>query len=259
MGLARGGKCDTKTGISGPFGRRLTMERLEERYLLAAFDILVYTETSGAPPSSIAAGVAAIEAMGAANDFTVAVSNSSSVFTTANLVNYDAIVFLNTSGNVLNSTEEIAFQQYIQSGGGWVGVHSAANTETTWSWYGDLLGARFQSTSTIQQATVVVADQVHPSTTHLPDRWVHTEEWYNFQANPRGNVHVLATVDEATYTGGADGYDHPIAWFHDFDGGRAFYTGLGSTVASYSEQLLLDHLLGGIRYQRSPVRVAVHV
>ncbi|MEM8946841.1 MAG: ThuA domain-containing protein [Planctomycetota bacterium] len=235
--------------------RSLRLEQLESRYLLTAFDVLVFTKTAGFRHGSIAAGIAAVEALGTANDFSVTATEDASQFTPANLANYEAVVFLNTTGDVLNSAQEAAFEQYIQSGGGWVGVHAAADTEYGWSWYGDLLGAYFESHPATQQATVVVADQTHPSTAHLPERWVITDEWYNYQSNPRGDVHVLATLDESTYFGGTDGYDHPIAWYHDYDGGRAWYTGLGHTNGTFSNLDFRQHLLGGIFYAAGQVTV----
>ncbi|MBA2325638.1 MAG: ThuA domain-containing protein, partial [Actinobacteria bacterium] len=151
-------------------------------------------------------------------------------------------------GDVLNAAQQTAFESYIRAGGGYAGIHSAADTEYDWPWYGNLMGAYFQSHPNIQQATVKVADEVHPATQHLPDRWVRTDEWYNFRTNPRGKVHVLAALDETTYTAGsgAMGFDHPTAWCQDFDGGRSFYTGGGHTIESYSEDAFRQHMLGGI-------------
>ena len=106
------------------------------------------------------------------------------------------MVFLNTTGDVLNAMQQTMFENYIEGGGGYVGVHSAADTEYSWPWYGELVGAYFASHPAIQAATIKVADQVHPSTAGLPDRWLRTDEWYNYQINPRGSVHVLATLDE---------------------------------------------------------------
>jgi glucose/arabinose dehydrogenase/type 1 glutamine amidotransferase len=226
--------------------RRLAIEPLEPRTMLAAFDVLVFSKTAGFRHDSIDEGIAAIQSLGAANDFSVTATEDANAFNAANLANFEAVIFLNTTGDILNATQQTAFEQYIQAGGGWVGIHAAADTEYSWTWYGGLLGAYFESHPAIQQATVVVADHVHPSTAHLPERWVRTDEWYNYQANPRGNVHVLATLSESTYTGGADGFDHPIAWRHDYDGGRAWYTGLGHTDSSFSEPLYREHLLGGI-------------
>lgn len=238
---------------SQPASRRLRLEQLEPRYLLTTFDVLVFSKTDGFRHGSIDEGIAAIQALGTANDFGVTATEDANQFSALNLANYEAVVFLNTTGDVLDNTQQAAFEQYIQSGGGWVGVHSAADTEYGWNWYGDLLGAYFDSHPSIQQASIVVADQVHVSTEHLPQNWVRTDEWYNFQTNPRGDVHVLATLDESTYSGGSNGIDHPIAWYHDFDGGRSWYTGLGHTESSYSDQNFLDHLLGGITYAAGQV------
>jgi glucose/arabinose dehydrogenase len=234
-------------------GRRLRLEQLESRRLLAAFDVLVFSKTAQFRHGSIGAGVAAIQSLGATHDFSVTPTEDAGQFTLANLTNYEAVVFLNTTGDVLNETQQSAFEQYIQGGGGWVGVHSAADTEYSWNWYGELLGAYFQSHPAIQSATIVVADQVHPSTAHLPQQWNRTDEWYNYRVNPRGKVHVLATLDESSYSGGADGFDHPIAWYHDFDGGRAWYTGLGHTNGTYAEPAFRQHLLGGILYAAGQV------
>jgi glucose/arabinose dehydrogenase len=242
------GQARVRRSSRAPRDRRLAIEQLEPRDLLAAFDVLVFSKTAGFRHSSISPGIAAIQALGAANDFSVIATEDANAINAANLANFEAVVFLNTTGDILNATQQAAFEQYIQGGGGWVGIHSAADTEYSWSWYGGLLGAYFESHPAIQQATVVVADHVHPSTKHLPERWVRIDEWYNYQINPRGDVHVLATLNESTYSGGADGFDHPIAWYHEYDGGRAWYSGLGHTDASYSDPLFRQHLLGGILY-----------
>ncbi len=235
------------------FGKKLRVEHLETRVMLSTFDVLVFSKTAGFRHSSIGPGIAAIQSLGTANDFTVTATEDANQINTANLANYEAVVFLNTTGDILNSTQEAAFEQYIQNGGGWVGIHAAADTEYGWSWYGDLMGAYFESHPAIQSAKIVVADPSHPSTAHLPQEWVRTDEWYNYQGNPRGDVHVLATLDESSYSGGTDGYDHPVAWQHEFDGGRAWYTGLGHTDASYSEPDFRQHLLGGILYAAGQV------
>ncbi|MGH2824950.1 MAG: ThuA domain-containing protein [Thermoleophilaceae bacterium] len=212
------------------------------------FRALLFTKTAAFRHDSIPAGVAAVQELAAANNFTVDHTEDSTQFNDANLANYDVVIWLNTTGDVLNDTEQGAFERYIQAGGGYAGVHSAADTEYDWAWYGDLMGAYFQSHPAIQEATVKVADRAHPATQHLPARWVRTDEWYNFRTNPRENVHVLAALDETSYDpgSGAMGFDHPIAWCQDFDGGRSFYTGLGHTSESFSESAYRQHLLAGL-------------
>ena len=211
--------------------------------------VLVFSRTTGFRHSSIEPGIAAIRGLGAANDFEVDATEDAGLFTAANLGRYQAVVFLSTTGDVLNAAQEAAFMAYIRNGGGFAGIHAAADTEYGWPWYGDLLGARFARHPAPATARLQVEDRDHLSTRTLPDPWNRFDEWYDFQRNPRGQgVIVLLNLDEASYPGGQMGSDHPIAWYHEFDGGRAWYTAGGHTDASYSEPRFLEHLLGGIRY-----------
>jgi cytochrome c len=212
------------------------------------YKVLIFSATAGFRHDSITNGIATIEALGLTNNFTADATEDASQFTDANLAQYKAIIFLNTTGDVLNSMQQGALQRYIEAGNGWVGIHAAADTLHNWAWYGGLVGSYFTSHPAVQQATVKVADRVDPSTSMLPKRWVRTDEWYNFSSNPRSSVHVLATLDETTYTGGTNGFDHPIAWSHNYDGGRAWYTAGGHTPESFGEPLFQAHILGGIQF-----------
>ncbi|NJP33155.1 ThuA domain-containing protein [Micromonospora thermarum] len=213
------------------------------------FSVLVFSKTAGFRHDSIPTGIAAIQQLGAANGFTVDTTEDGAAFTDENLARYRVVVWLSTTGDVLAPDQQAAFERYIRAGGGYAGIHAASDTEYSWAWYGDLVGAHFASHPANQQATVKVEDHAHPSTAELPERWSRFDEWYNYQSNPRGDVHVLATLDETSYSPGAGamGHDHPIAWCQDFDGGRAWYTGGGHTRESYAEPQFLAHLLGGIR------------
>ncbi|MCG5441397.1 ThuA domain-containing protein [Micromonospora sp. NIE79] len=213
----------------------------------APFTVLVFSKTAGFRHGSITPGIAAIQQLGAANGFTVEATEDAAQFTDANLDRFAAVIWLSTTGDVLNAAQQAAFERYITGGGGYVGVHSASDTEYDWQWYGGLVGAYFASHPAEQNVTVKVADQAHPSTATLPQRWTRFDELYNYRTNPRGNAHVLATLDETTYTGGSMGADHPISWCQNYSGGRAWYTGLGHTDASYTEANFRQHLLGGIR------------
>ena len=208
--------------------------------------MLVFSKTAGFRHASIPTGVEALKKLGEQNGFTVEVTEDSNAFTDANLARFSAVVFLSTTGDILNDDQQAAFERYIRSGGGFLGIHAAADTEYDWPWYGRLVGAYFKTHPAIQDATVVVVDRVHPSTKHLPMRWQRRDEWYGYRTSPRGKVHILATLDERTYEGGGMGDDHPIAWCHEFDGGRALYTGGGHTNESFAEPAFLQHLLGGI-------------
>ena len=224
----------------------------------ARFRILVFSETAAFRHSSIDEGVTAIRKLGAENNFQVDASEESSLFTDENLALYDAVVFLSTTGDVLNEEQQAAFERYIQAGGGYVGIHAASDTEYTWKWYGELVGAYFRGHPAQQTASIDIEDADDHSTIGLPERWTRFDEWYDFKPinfeqtgnvdySPRGQVHVLATLDESSYTGEATGTtDHPISWCQRFDGGRSWYTALGHTEASYLEPEFLSHILGGI-------------
>lgn len=243
--------CLSLSVTSTLFGQHSSLDQISLGKLSGPslrFKVMVFSKTAGFRHASIPDGIAAIQSQGAENDFEVDATEDAAAFADANLAQYQAVVFLSTTGDILDGDQQAAFERYIQAGGGFVGIHSAADTEYDWSWYGELIGAYFKSHPQIQTATVKVADRIHPSTAMLPKSWVRTDEWYNFRANPRGKVHVLATLDESTYSGGANAPDHPIAWCHEYDGGRAWYTAGGHTNESYSEPLFLAHLLGGIEF-----------
>ncbi|MEU4364758.1 ThuA domain-containing protein [Promicromonospora sp. NPDC023987] len=213
------------------------------------FDALVFSKTAAFRHGSIPTGIEAITQLGAANDFTVTATEDASVFSDDGLADYEVVVFLSTTGDVLDADQQAAFERYIQGGGGYAGIHAASDTEYDWPWYGELVGAYFASHPAQQDATIDVEDHAHASTAHLPDRWDRFDEWYNFRSNPRGDVHVLASLDEDSYDAGGDamGADHPTAWCQVYDGGRSWYTGGGHTDASYAEPGFLEHLLGGIQ------------
>jgi type 1 glutamine amidotransferase len=210
--------------------------------------VLVFSKTAGFRHSSaIAAGKIKIPLLGTQNNFEVDTTENAAMFTPDNLKKYAAVVFLCTTGDVLNDAQQQAFQQYIQSGGGFVGLHSAADTEYDWPWYGELNGAYFKSHPKQQEAVFNIVDADNIATAHLPRVWKRFDELYNFKWIGT-DIHVLINIDENSYTGGANGENHPMAWYHDFDGGRAFYTALGHDNKSYDDPLYLQHILGGIKY-----------
>jgi cytochrome c len=212
----------------------------------ARFRVLVFTRTAGFRHRSISDGVAAIRRLGAGHGFAVDDSDDP-VRVGQGLTGYRAVVFLSTTGDFLDAGQQDALRRYVQGGGGWVGVHAAADAEYDWPWYGELVGARFRHHPPVQRATVRPAP-VAALAGNLPPRWERTDEWYDFATNPRGRVRVLATVDESTYTGAGMGADHPIAWCHEYAGGRAWYSAMGHTSESFQEPEFLAHLLAGIRY-----------
>jgi type 1 glutamine amidotransferase len=210
--------------------------------------ILIFSKTAGYRHESIPAGIAAIKGLGAQHRIEVDATEAASTFTDAGLAKYRVVVFLNTTGTVLDADQHAAFERFIRHGGGFVGVHSATDTEYQWLWYGKLVGAYFIKHPPIQPATVKVVDASHVSTKHLPAQWMRTDEWYNFRNQPDADVTVLLRIDESSYNGGTMGENHPMAWCHAYDGGRAWYTALGHTKESYSDPLFLQHVWGGIAW-----------
>lgn len=217
----------------------------------APFSILVFSKTTMYRHASITNGIAAIRKLGVENEFTVEATEDSSAFTSENLMRYRAVVFLSTSGDILDETQQTAFRSYLTNGSGLAGVHAAlagkVATEGTWPWYVEQFCTEFDNHKVIEQATVRIEDRTNASTAHLPAQWSRTDEWYNFTASPRGKVHVLAALDEKSFHGGTMGGDHPVAWCRKAGQGRLWYTALGHTEASYSEPNFLQHLLGGIQ------------
>jgi uncharacterized protein len=219
----------------------------EEQTSAVQASVLVFYKTSGFYHTSIPDGIAALQKLGRDNGIQVDTTKDAGRFTADGLKPYAAVVFLNTTQDVLDAAQQAAFEQYIRSGKGFMGIHSATDTEYDWPWYNQLVGAYFNGHPQIQSARVQVVNKNHPSTQSWPERWERRDEWYNFKdINPA--ITVLATLDEQSYQGGTNGSHHPIAWYHEFDGGRSFYTAGGHTAESYSEPLFLQHLLGGLTY-----------
>lgn len=209
--------------------------------------IMVFSKTAGFRHGSIESGIEALKKLGLENHFKVVATENDAYFTEDSLKQYAAVVFLNTTGDVLDDVQQADFERYIQAGGGFVGVHAATDTENDWPWYNKLVGAYFTNHPKIQRATLNILDKNHPATKMLDQTWEKEDEWYNFR-DIYPEIHVLINIDEDSYEGGANGDDHPISWYHDYDGGRAFYTGMGHTGESYKDPTFLNHLLGGIIY-----------
>jgi type 1 glutamine amidotransferase len=215
------------------------------------FRALIFSRTTGyRHDECIVHGTVALRELVAAD-----ATEDPAVFSDAELAAYDVVIWLSTSGDVLDGDQKAAFERYIRAGGGYVGIHSASGTEYDWPWYGGLVGAYFRDHPggdlQFQTATIDVEDRGSVATRMLPARWTREEEWYSFHSNPRPGVHVLLSVDERTYDPrGYDGSgpmgDHPIAWCRRYDGGRSFYTALGHKGEYWTEPLLLGHVLGGI-------------
>ena len=242
-GLADAGPADAGPADAGPADAGPP-----DAGVSSPLSVLVFTRTEGFRHSSIGAAVTALEAQATARGWRLERTEETDAFTAERLAALDVVVFLCTTGDVLDGPEEAALEAFVRAGGGWVGVHSATDTEYDWPFYGELAGTWFERHPAVQEAEVIVETPDHPSTAHLGDPWTRRDEWYDFQTNPRQDVTVLLTVDESTYNGGGMGEDHPIAWAHENLGGRAFYTAGGHTADSYRDEDFITHVALGIEW-----------
>ncbi|MBG83189.1 MAG: glycosyl hydrolase [Phycisphaerae bacterium] len=210
--------------------------------------ILVFTRMEGFRHDCVDNGVKALREL-AVGQYDIEVTDDPAEFAPGNLSRFDTVVFLNTTGDVLDGPHQDAFEGYMRNGGGFVGVHAAADTEYDWPFYGSLLGgAWFKSHPAVQKATTIVEDPFHPAMSTLPERWERVDEWYEFRANPRGDVNVLASMDESTYSTHESMGDHPIIWTVPVGNGVALYTGGGHTIESFDEPAFRSHLLNSIKW-----------
>ena len=216
----------------------------------ADFRALVFSRTTGFRHDSIPDGVLALKKLGAERGFAVDATEDPTVFTPGNLARYRVVVLLSATGNVFTPDQRSALAGFLKGGGGLAGIHAAVGAEPDWPEFDHMLGTRFRDHPAVQEAAIRVEDREHPSTRTLPTTWVRTDEWYNWTGNPRGrgDIRVLATLDESTYKGGSLGKDHPIVWWRPVGRGRLWYSALGHTKEAWVEPLFLDHVEGGIRF-----------
>lgn len=219
------------------------------------FNVLLFTKTNGWHHEAINEGVDAVRSLAVRHHFTVDWHEDASVFTDERLNKYQAIIFLLTTGDILNDEQQAAMERFVRSGKGFVGIHSASDTEYDWEWYTKMVGRTFHIHPEIQTAELEVISRKFPGLERMPDRFLWTDEWYEFGAERIKGLNYILAVDEQTFKPAADwgtkksegmGKFHPIAWYHDYDGGRAFYTALGHVPATYSDVLFQEHIYGGL-------------
>jgi len=210
--------------------------------------ILVFSKTAGFRHDSIPVGRDAILDIGIKRGWAVTFTEDAGVFEPKRLRAFDAVVFLSTTGTILDKKQEKALVRFIHAGGGFAGVHAAADCEYDWPWYGQLVGAWFLQHPPQQEAVVKIEDTTSPVTQGLPNPWTRKDEWYDYKANPRAKVHVLASLVPTSYSGSKMPDDHPIMWTQEFEGGRSWYTGMGHTQESYKDPLFLKMIAEGIEW-----------
>jgi uncharacterized protein len=210
--------------------------------------VLVYTRTTGYRHDSIPAAVAALRTASAPAGGAIEVTASEDPQDVARCARFDVVAFVSTTGDVLDAAGRDALRSFVDSGGGFVGVHSAAATEMSWDWYGELLGARFSGhPEGLQNA--VAHPSAHPTTAHLPRPWRFRDEWYAFH-DVRDDLEILLEVDESSYAPGTFAMPgrHVQAWCRGVGAGRSWYTGLGHADEAWTDEALVDHVVAGLRW-----------
>jgi uncharacterized protein len=221
------------------------------------FKALLVTTTRGWHHESLHAGVLAIQQLGVKNYFDVVLFENPEGFTDKYVEQFKVIIFLNTTGDIFDSAQQKVMERFIQSGKGFVGIHSASDTEYDWEWYTKLVGRMFQIHPVIQTAKINIVDSLFPGVEGFTGNRLWTDEWYEFGPEKTSGIKNILTIDESTYNpkvewahrnkkGVGMGKLHPAAWYHNYDGGRSFYTALGHLPVVYSDPIFLHHLYAGI-------------
>lgn len=219
------------------------------------FKALLVTTTKGWHHESLHAGVLAIQQLGVKNFFDVTLWENPNGFNDKYLEQFQVVIFLNTTGDIFDTAQQKVMERFIKSGKGFVGIHSASDTEYDWDWYTKMVGRMFHIHPAVQTAKLKVIDAKFPGLQDFAEGKLWTDEWYDFTPEKISGLNYILAVDEATYNPkvnwGAKKSDgmgamHPIAWYHNYDGGRAFYTALGHIPVIFSDQAFLNHVYAGI-------------
>lgn len=219
------------------------------------FKALLVTTTKGWHHESLHSGVLAIQQMGLKNFFDVVLWEDPNGFTDKYMEQFQVVIFLNTTGDIFDSAQQKVMEKFIQSGKGYVGIHSASDTEYDWEWYTKLVGRMFHIHPTIQTAKLNVIEPTFPGLQGFAGNKLWTDEWYEFGPEKTTGLNYILGIDETSYKpkvqwgpkkGEGMGSMHPLAWYHNYDGGRSFYTALGHMPTDFSDVAFINHLYAGI-------------
>jgi type 1 glutamine amidotransferase len=220
--------------------------------------VLVFSKTIGYRHESTPDALNVMKELAGQNDWMMKLTEDSAIFSTDSLEQFDVIVFLLTGGEILDDNGKEALKEFIHSGGGLVTIHTGCFTMQEWPWFNHLIGAGFIGHPPVQQGKLIIEDNTHTSTDFTDDTVIYwTEEWYSFDRNPRSNVHVLMSVDENSYDVDDNRWfqdvrqrmgDHPVAWYHENEGGRVFQTALGHEAYAYHHEFMQKHIVGAISW-----------
>ena len=213
-------------------------------------NVLVFSKTQGYRHENIKIGLAGFRTLAANKSWKITTTEDATYFNDKFLSKIDVVVFFNTTGDILNSSEEIALEWFIKSGGGFLGIHAAADTEYDWPFYQELIAAHFASHPPTQKARLIVHQETnHPAIGHLGNEWSLRDEWYSFKEPLKSHATLLMEVDDSSLSGKIPLTEsHPIAWAHEKFGGRSMYTGIGHTAEQFSDPVYLEHIARSVEW-----------
>lgn len=213
-------------------------------------NVLVFSKTVGFRHNSISSGLKMLSDLAQERKWILTATENSELFTPDFLKTFDVVVFLNPTMDVLNEQQQKAFESFMATGKGFVGIHAATDCEYDWAWYGQLTGAYFKTHPRGQVGTVIFENTDHPSM--VPFKGMQTyrtfDEWYSFKENPRAKVHVLARLDETSLDAETlkdDKWkmgDHPLIWYQEIGNSRSFYTVFGHTPEAFHDSKIKEHI-----------------
>ena len=213
-------------------------------------NVLVFSKTQGYRHENIKIGLAGFRTLAANKSWKMTTTEDATYFNDKFLSKIDVVVFFNTTGDILNSSEEIALEGFIKSGGGFLGIHAAADTEYDWPFYQELIAAHFASHPPTQKARLIVHQETnHPAIGHLGNEWSLRDEWYSFKEPLKSHATLLMEVDDSSLSGKIPLTEsHPIAWAHEKFCGRSMYTGIGHTAEQFSDPVYLEHIARSVEW-----------
>ncbi len=216
--------------------------------------ILLFSKTNGYRHSSISSGIKMLYDQSKKQHWIITATEDSTLIGDNFLSQFDVAVFINPTGNAIGEEEQTAFEKFMKSGKGFVGIHAAADCEYDWPFYGKLIGGYFLTHPPAQKATIVFENTDHPAMKPFKGMKTYTtvDEWYSYKENPRPNVHVLAHLDENTIKKSKNDEwkmgDHPIIWWNDDNGMRSFYTVFGHTHEAFQDEKVIEHITNAINW-----------
>jgi type 1 glutamine amidotransferase len=219
--------------------------------------ILFLTRSAGYRHEVIPLSKAILTQLGRSSGaFEVIATEDTSEFSTEELKRYAAVMFYTSGELPMSGAEKAALLDFVRSGGGFIGVHSATDTFYTWPDYLDLIGGYFNGHPWHQAVTVEVADPTDPLVAFLGNSLQIEDEIYQISDFDFRGSHVLLRLDQSSVDLSKPGvhqrfYGWPLAWTRSYGTGRVFYCALGHEASVWQDaryqQILSDAILWSTR------------